>query len=103
MTKIVLLCALGMSTSMVMRRMKQAASEMDGDFEISAHSLEEARIYADDADVLMLAPQVRYALGKVKEQFPRKAVTCIEMRDYGTMNGRAILEAAEKALAKSGK
>lgn len=45
MTKIVLLCAAGMSTSALVRKMKDAAKAEDYECDISAHSVSEAKNY----------------------------------------------------------
>ncbi len=97
MKKIMLVCAFGMSTSMLVKRMIKASEENGKDYEINAESLEVVLANGTDADVLMLAPQVRYAEGKMAEAFPDKTVVSIEMRTYGLMDGAAVIKAAEDA------
>ncbi|KGO32121.1 hypothetical protein Q757_02920 [Oenococcus alcoholitolerans] len=61
-TKILLACAAGMSTSMLVARMQKAA-EADGvDTQINATSAAEANevIDKEHPDILLLGPQVRY-------------------------------------------
>lgn len=65
MTKIVLLCAAGMSTSALVRKMKDAAKAEGYECDISAHSVSEAKNY-QSADMILLGPQVRYRLKEVQ-------------------------------------
>ena len=46
----------------------------------------------------MIGPQVRFALAKLQKQFPDKPIEAIDMRAYGLMDGKAVLEMAEKKL-----
>lgn len=55
MTKIILLCAAGMSTSALVRKMQDAAKADNYECEISAHPVADASNYAD-ADII-LAPR----------------------------------------------
>ena len=48
----------------------------------------------EDADVILLGPQVRFELKKVSGLFPDKPVEVIDMKDYGMMNGQKVLEHA---------
>ena len=49
---------------------------------------------------MLLGPQVRFNEKKLKEQYPDKIIRCIEMRDYGTMNGDAVLKFARKEMGE---
>lgn len=95
---ITLFCCAGMSTSLLVNRMKEEAAKRGVDYNIAAYSLNDLESHGPDADVILLGPQVRYALPKVKEQFPDKPVDSIDMRSYGMMDGKTVLEFAEKKL-----
>lgn len=97
MKKIILLCAAGMSTSALVRKMQAAASEENYPCEISAHSVSDARQYAD-ADIILLGPQVRYRLAEVQKQLPDNKVEVIDMKDYGMMNGKGVLARVRSVL-----
>jgi PTS system cellobiose-specific IIB component len=97
MRKIVLLCAAGMSTSALVRKMKDAAKDEGYDCDISAHSVAEAKNYAD-ADIILLGPQVRYRLQEVQKLLPDNKVEVIDMKDYGMMNGKAVLTHARTVM-----
>ena len=97
MTKIVLLCAAGMSTSALVRKMKDAAKAGGYECDISAHSVSEAKNY-QSADMILLGPQVRYRLKEVQAELPNNKVEVIDMKDYGMMNGKAVLDHVRKVL-----
>jgi PTS system cellobiose-specific IIB component len=96
--KITLFCSAGMSTSLLVNKMKQEAEKQGKDYEIAAYSLNEAPKYAPESDAILLGPQVRFALKKMKDEYPQKKVECIDMRSYGLMDGKAVLALAEKLM-----
>ena len=98
MRKIVLLCASGMSTSMLVKKMQAAAEEMNYECDISAFPTSEAKTKASDADLILLGPQVRFSLNKIKEQCPGTQVEAIDMRSYGRMDGKGVIEFAKQKL-----
>lgn len=99
---IMLVCAAGMSTSLMVEKMKKAAEVKGIETDIFAVSSGEADSYLDDkkVDVLLLGPQVRF----MKSQFAEKvaplgiSLDVIQMTDYGTMNGEKVLEQALKLM-----
>lgn len=87
--KILLACAGGFSTSMLVRKMQDAATAQGLDLEILA--VAEENIYEHlDSDVLLLGPQIGHKLDDLKEElsFP---VFVVDMMDYGMMNGEKVL------------
>lgn len=97
MKKIILLCAAGMSTSMLVTKMKKFAESENYACEISAHAVSEAKQYAD-ADIILLGPQVRFNLAKVKEQCPNCPVEAIDMVAYGSMDGAKVIKRVKEVL-----
>ena len=49
---------------------------------------------AKDADVILLGPQVRYELKRIKGMFPDKPVDAISPTDYGMLKGDNVLQTA---------
>lgn len=98
MKNIVLLCAAGMSTNLLVNKMKEAAANEGFECNINAYSLAEFKNVVPDADIVLLGPQVRFNLKNIKSVFPEKIVECIEMRDYGTMNGAAVIKFAKEKM-----
>lgn len=97
MRKIILLCAAGMSTSALVRKMQDAARAENYECEISAHSVSEAKNYGS-ADIILLGPQVRYRLAEVQKLLPGNKVEVIDMKDYGMMNGKNVLAHVRSVL-----
>ncbi|MBP8541139.1 MULTISPECIES: PTS sugar transporter subunit IIB [unclassified Citrobacter] len=101
MKNILLVCAAGMSTSMLVKRMIEHAITINADFNINALAIGEAkgRIKNNEADVVLLGPQVRFQKSEIEEVAQGKIpVAVIDMKDYGSMNGKAVLEFALKLL-----
>lgn len=100
MIKIMLCCASGMSTSLLVEKMKKAAKEENVEVEIWAVGANEVKANADKADIILLGPQVRYAQKKIESEAPGVPVANIGMREYGMMNGAAVLKQAIEIAKK---
>ncbi|MEG0398270.1 MAG: PTS sugar transporter subunit IIB, partial [Cetobacterium sp.] len=93
-------CSQGMSTSLLVTKMKNAAKEKGIEVEIEASSVEKFLDKLSYYDIFLLGPQVRFRqqeLHKVASE-QNKRVEVINMMDYGTMNGKKVLEEALKAI-----
>ncbi len=89
--KIMLCCAAGMSTSLLVTKMEKAAAA-------KGNPVSEAKDHLD-ADIILLGPQIRYAEKSVKELVDGKMpVQNIDMRSYGRMDGEKVLSDALKAI-----
>jgi len=94
MKKILLLCAAGMSTSIVVKKMREAAKAKNLDVQVEALSLELFQENLDKYDLFLLGPQVRFK----KADFDKianptgKKVEVINQMDYGMMKGEKILD-----------
>ncbi|MCC5894537.1 MAG: PTS sugar transporter subunit IIB [Alkalibacterium sp.] len=95
---IMLVCAAGMSTSMLVSKMQKSAEERGIDADIFAVSADEAvaKLETRPVDVLLLGPQVRYMKGKFEAKAAEYdiAIDVINMQDYGMMNGENVLDSA---------
>lgn len=98
MKKILLVCNLGMSTSMLVQRMEKAAKEKGIEVEITAVPLQTAEKMIDEWDIVMLGPQVRHNLKQLQATGTKTPIEIIDMRDYGLMNGINVLETALKII-----
>lgn len=94
MKNIILFCAAGMSTSLLVSKMQAAAKEMGVDCQIAAYSLNDLKEKGPEADCILLGPQVRYQKDKVTAAFPDKPVAVIDMQLYGMMKGKEVLQKA---------
>lgn len=98
--KIILACAGGFSTSMLVERMKEAAKSKEVDVIIDACAESSLGSYLP-ADIVMLGPQMGQAEDSVKAKVGTHVpVTVIEMMDYGMMDGEKVLNAALKLIEK---
>jgi PTS system cellobiose-specific IIB component len=96
MVTIKLFCASGMSTSVLVNKMKEAAKAKGVDAEIIAFPESQMDRHLDSMDVALLGPQVGYTLGKAKKLCEPHGipVDVIPMVDYGMMNGAKVLDLA---------
>ncbi|MGG0175405.1 PTS sugar transporter subunit IIB [Gottfriedia acidiceleris] len=93
---ILLCCAAGMSTSLIVSKMEKVAESKGISARIWAVSESVVRSEIDEADVLLLGPQVRFLLEEMEEICEEKniPVEVINMMNYGMCDGEAILEQA---------
>lgn len=96
MLKIKLFCAAGMSTSMLVKKMQEAAAKRGLETQIVAYPEGQMDQETNDCDIALLGPQVGYRLAKAKEMCTPKnvPVAVIPMVDYGMMNGEKVLDFA---------
>lgn len=99
---IMLACAAGMSTSMLVAKMQKAAEAKGVDAEIFAVASAEAedRIASQKIDVLLLGPQVRFMEKDFKSKLEPKGIPVgvIPIADYGMMKGDKVLDYAEELI-----
>lgn len=94
--KIILACAGGFSTSMLVERMLTAAKTQKIEVVIEATAEGNLDKYIDSTDILLLGPQVGYLEASLKEKYRENkvAITTILSIDYGMMNGEKVLKDA---------
>lgn len=102
MVKIRLFCAAGMSTSVLVNKMRKVAEAKGIEVEIDAHPESQMSKLLDGVDVALLGPQVGYTLPKAKKVCGEKniPVEIIPMMDYGMVNGEKVLDLALKLVGK---
>ena len=98
MRKIILLCANGMSTGMLMNKMRECAAKTGYECTINAYPISQAESVASDADCVLIGPQVRYELDGVQKRLPGIPAAVIEMTDYGRLRGDKVLAMAQKLI-----
>ncbi|WP_428943954.1 PTS sugar transporter subunit IIB [Pantoea sp. FN060301] len=100
MKRIVLACAAGMSTSMVVTRMEKEAAARGLEYKIYAipeqNLRDELQNCGADVAVVLLGPQVRFKLDENRKltdayQIP---IAVIDTLAYGTLNGAKVLDQA---------
>jgi PTS system cellobiose-specific IIB component len=96
--KIVLFCSAGMSTSMLVQKMKEAAAAQNYECSVAAFPMNEAKDHGTDADVILLGPQVRFAKDKVAAACPGVPIDVVDMKLYGRMDGKGVIAMVKKML-----
>lgn len=96
MKKILLLCSAGMSTSILVNKMRIVADEKKIECVINAVGLERFSENLDNYDVFLLGPQVRFKKNELQiiAEKVGKKVEVINTLDYGMMKGEKVLEYA---------
>ncbi|CAH0530058.1 PTS system cellobiose-specific EIIB component [Vibrio hippocampi] len=94
--KIFLCCSAGMSTSMLVKKMKQAAEERQITCEINAYSISEFEACLQQYDVCLVAPQVKFKFEEFKARAIQEGKVCglIDMMNYGMLKGDVVLQQA---------
>lgn len=99
---IMLCCAAGMSTSILVKKMQDAAGKQDLDYEIFACPASEAdvKLQGQHIDCVLLGPQVRYMLDDFQKKLAGSGipVEVIDMVAYGMMDGQKVIDQAAKAM-----
>lgn len=94
---ILLACSAGMSTSLVVSKMRQAAQEQGKNYTIWA--VEQGQVVSEigNFDVLLLGPQIRHLERKLAREVGDSApVAVINPMAYGRCDGAAVLRQAEE-------
>lgn len=93
-----LFCNQGMSTSILVNKMKDAAAKDGIDVDIEAFPIGEIDDRLTGVDCALLGPQVAYMKDKAQKVCGAKnvPVDVIPMVDYGMCNGEKVLTFARK-------
>ncbi|CAM6400597.1 MULTISPECIES: PTS sugar transporter subunit IIB [Citrobacter] len=96
MFRIMLCCSAGMSTSLLVRKMVEAAEERKLPVQIDAYGVSEFDIQFPNYQVVLLGPQVKYMLNTLSEKAATQGipVQAIDMLDYGMQRGDKVLDYA---------
>lgn len=98
MKKILLCCNQGMSTSLLVQKIEKEIAARGVDVQIEARPWGLAKDKVNDYDVVLLGPQISYALKEAQKISDGTPVQVIPMADYGRMNAAAILDNALKTM-----
>ena len=95
--KVLLICAAGMSTSLLTNNMRKNAEPGD---EVEAVPVSDLEQNIDKYDVILLGPQIRFKLKDVEKLATArgKKAGVIDMRAYGMMDGKAAMDQARKLV-----
>lgn len=96
MFRIMLCCSAGMSTSLLVRKMVEAAKERDIPVEIDAFGVAEFDTQFPRYQVVLLGPQVKYMLKTLSDKAAAHGIPVqpINPMDYGMQRGNEVLDYA---------
>lgn len=98
--RILLTCCCGMSTSMLVEMMLQEAKKQGKKYDIVAADQEKVTAMIKGSDILLLGPQVRHAYKRMYKLYsPIIPVAMIDVQDYGRLDGKKVLEFAERTIS----
>ena len=102
MENIVLICTAGMSTSLLVSKMNKIAEKNEIKINIEALAQSELKNYSKKIDLILLGPQVKYLLNNLERDYLDSEVEfdVIDSVQYGTLNGKAVLNQALRLLDK---
>ncbi len=99
MRRIVLFCAGGMSTGMLVKKMEKYAAQIGYECQIEAYGKEMAKTKAPGADIVLIGPQIRFAEKEVRANVPAEIpMFVMEMRDYGAQRADVFIEKCREIL-----
>lgn len=98
MKRILLACNQGMSTSLLVQKLRAEAAAEGKDYVIDALPFDKALDVISVADVFLLGPQIAYQKGNAEASAGDTPVAVIAMTDYGRMNAKKILADAENLM-----
>ncbi|ROP61650.1 PTS system N,N'-diacetylchitobiose-specific IIB component (Lac family) [Enterobacter sp. BIGb0383] len=98
--RIYLFCSAGMSTSLLVSKMRAQAEKYEVPVLIEAFSETFAAEKGPEADVILLGPQIAYLLPDIQRLLPDKTVEVIDSALYGKVDGLGVLKAAVAAIKK---
>lgn len=93
MHNIVLVCQHGASTGMLVEKMMKAANEKGIEIVINAYPDSKLDTVIADADIVLLAPQVRFKKTTFENKYQNLNLDfiVIDTIDYGMLNGAKVL------------
>lgn len=102
MRKILLCCSAGMSTSMLVKKMEQAAEKRGVACKIEALPVTVFEDAIQEFDVCLLGPQVRFQLEELRKTASDygKQIDAISPMNYGMMKGDEVLEQALSLISE---
>src|SRR5260221_11083509 len=94
MIRVLIVCSWGMSTSLLVDSMLEAAAERNCELRIEALSAGEYVARVDECDVVLIAPQIRHLRKSIEKlaAAPAKPVEMFGPSPNAPMTGRAVLE-----------
>lgn len=97
--KVLLVCAGGMSTSILMKKMQAYCASKGEELEIEAIGKGDLEEHWRNYDCVLIGPQISYALDEIRESIDIPAEK-IPTLDYGRGNAENVMKLAHKITGK---
>ncbi len=94
--KVLLVCAAGMSTSILMKKLEKYAEDQGRPFSIEATSYQNVAEAKAGVDCILMGPQIQYQKAEVQKAAGEIPVAVIPPADYGMGNCKAIFALIDK-------
>lgn len=92
MIKIVICCSQGMTSSILVRKMREYIEQNHLDMSVRTGNVDRVINHELNFDILLLGPQIRTEKQRLKKLFPEKSIEVIEMKAYGRLDGESIIK-----------
>lgn len=98
MKNILVVCGAGMSTSLLVNKMKEA--DIDQEYSIKCSDTSSAHLYMLETDIFLLAPHMSYLKDEYEQKCKKLKIPfmLIDSLDYTHMDGKAVLQKARNVL-----
>lgn len=93
--KILLVCNAGMSSSILVKKIKEYAASIQEEITVEATSSANVSQEIGKWDVCLVGPQIMYAVNEIKGKL-NIPTAAVEMRAYAMADGKAAYEQAKK-------
>ena len=93
--KVLLMCANGLSTGILMNKMNQWAKQNNEDLEVKAIPIDD---YLSVYDVLLVGPQMRYKIKDVQKAVTDRPSAVINPSDYALGNVENIIKEIKRMI-----
>lgn len=89
--EVLLICQAGMSTAIMCRKIEAEAVKAGESLTISAAGLDSVADSSQGKDMVLLAPQVKYAAKEIRQDVPKEIpIMIIPSQDFGMMQGDQV-------------
>jgi len=100
MKRVIVVCEAGITTSLLVAKLKELVEENKESIDIYSKGTEEGLDYVKDSetDVVLLGPQIHHKV-EAYQEVTGAEVLKITVNDYNNMNVYSIFEQLQKAIA----
>ena len=102
MKTVLLLCGNGISTTLLLDKLEEAAAALnESGYNFDATTIEQADRYVPKADVVLVAPQISFQIPSLQKKYPNAKFAAMDMHMFGAVDGSAIISLAERTIEEN--